>query len=72
MTMFNLTSREMEILERLARGWSNKRIAIDLDIEPNTVRVHLSNIYPKMNVHNRFEAIVRYNNEIKLLGYSTI
>ena len=71
MPLFNLTSRELEILERLSRGWSNKRIAEDLGIEPNTVRVHLSNIYPKLNLHNRYEAIVRYNNN-KSLGYGTI
>lgn len=72
MSIFNLTSRELEIIEKLVNGWSNKRIAVTLKIEPNTVRVHLQNIYQKMDVHSRFEVIVKYY-EIKVItGYEPL
>jgi DNA-binding NarL/FixJ family response regulator len=60
MPFLNLTSRELELLEKLSNGWSNKQIAAALDIKPNTVRVHLQNIFPKLGVHSRFEAIVMF------------
>ena len=54
-----LTKREMEILSLLAKGLPNKRIAEKLFISPETVRRHTSNIYGKLNVHNRHEAVER-------------
>jgi DNA-binding NarL/FixJ family response regulator len=49
--------REMEILLLAARGMSNRQIASRLDISEATVKRHLANIYPKMGVSSRGEAI---------------
>ncbi|NMC14674.1 MAG: helix-turn-helix transcriptional regulator [Chloroflexi bacterium] len=52
----NLTERELEILEILSQGKSNKELADSLGISENTVEQHLKNIYEKLNVQNRTEA----------------
>jgi ATP/maltotriose-dependent transcriptional regulator MalT len=54
-----LTEREHEILERLSRRHSNKEIADELFISPLTVKRHASNIYGKLGVHSRRQAIRR-------------
>ena len=51
-----LTNREKEILACLPSGNTNEDIADTLHISPHTVRTHLSNIYGKLNVNNRFQA----------------
>jgi DNA-binding NarL/FixJ family response regulator len=55
-----LTERESEILERLAKGYSNKEIASLLSLSLDTVRTHLRHIYEKLHVHSRTEALARY------------
>jgi len=55
-----LTSRESEILERLAQGYTNKEIASYLGCSAGTVRTHLQHIYEKLHVHRRTEATVKY------------
>ena len=52
-----LTSREMQILRGLARGWSTKRISREVGLRIPTVETHLSNLYRKLNVGNRGEAV---------------
>ncbi len=56
-----LTNRELEILALLAQRMSNKEIAEKLFISPETVKRHTINIYGKLNVHNRREAVDRAN-----------
>jgi DNA-binding CsgD family transcriptional regulator/pimeloyl-ACP methyl ester carboxylesterase len=51
-----LTEREMEILERLAGGFSNQGIARELAISPRTVERHIGNVYVKIGAHNRAQA----------------
>jgi DNA-binding CsgD family transcriptional regulator len=52
-----LTERECEILERLASGRSNKELARDLGISPNTVKTHVARVYEKLEVQRRVQAI---------------
>lgn len=54
-----LTDREVEVLELIAQGHNNARIASDLVISPKTVRNHVSNILSKLQVADRAEAIIR-------------
>ena len=51
-----LSTRQMEVLEELARGRSNDEIARRLFISTNTVKFHLRAIYDRLGVHNRVEA----------------
>jgi len=56
----NLTPREKQILELLVNGSLYKEIAWDLGIGVETVRTHLNNIYAKLHVRTRTEAVVKY------------
>jgi DNA-binding NarL/FixJ family response regulator len=53
----NLTSREIEILEQTAKGLNYNQIGENLFISPKTVRKHLENIYGKLQVHSKLEAV---------------
>ena len=52
-----LTEREVGILQALARGLSNKQLAQELVVTEQTVKFHLSNVYRKLGVSNRAEAV---------------
>lgn len=52
----DLTQREKEVLELVASGLSNKRIAIALDLHEKTIKHHMTRIFSKLNVTNRTEA----------------
>lgn len=52
-----LTPREIEVLEQLSRGLSYSVIAENLFLSPSTVRKHIENIYKKLQVHSKIEAI---------------
>ncbi|MFJ7311137.1 response regulator [Peribacillus sp. NPDC096447] len=53
----NLTEKELFILQAAAKGFRNKDIAFDLGIAERTVKAHLTNIFNKLNVSNRMEAV---------------
>ena len=53
----NLTAREIEVLEQLSKGLSYSIIAQNLFLSPYTVRKHIENIYGKLQVHSKLEAI---------------
>jgi DNA-binding NarL/FixJ family response regulator len=55
-----LTEREAEILDYLVKGYANKEIADKLAVSVPTVRSHLRNIYEKLHVRSRTEAVVKY------------
>ena len=53
-----LTVREVEILKMLATGLVNKQIAFKLKISEKTVRNHVSNMYQKLNIYDRSQAVL--------------
>ena len=55
--LFLLTKRERSLLEYLSEGMTNKELAGVLEISVNTVKFHLSNLYEKLEVRNRAQAI---------------
>jgi LuxR family maltose regulon positive regulatory protein len=54
-----LSAREADILRLIADGLSNKEIARDLAIAPETVKSHVKNIFAKLNVERRAQAVSR-------------
>jgi DNA-binding NarL/FixJ family response regulator len=58
----NLTDREMEILSSVAKGNRDKEVAEQLFLSVETVRTHLRNIYKKLHVRSRTEAVLKYLN----------
>jgi DNA-binding NarL/FixJ family response regulator len=57
-----LTARETEVLEQLAKGFRYKEIVDNLAISDGTLHTHIRNIYDKLHVHSRTEAVVKYLN----------
>jgi DNA-binding NarL/FixJ family response regulator len=55
-----LSQRETEVLDLLSKGYGNKKIADRLTLSVETIRSYLKNIYDKMHVHTRSEAVARY------------
>ena len=56
-TSLGLTAQEMKVLERLAAGQSNKEIARTLGLSPNTVKTHVANLFAKLDVARRTQAV---------------
>jgi DNA-binding NarL/FixJ family response regulator len=56
----SLTAREREVLELLAKGQMNKEVAAQLEISNGTIRKHIQNIYEKLHVNTRVEAVNLY------------
>jgi DNA-binding NarL/FixJ family response regulator len=54
-----LTERERQVLDLIAKGWSNAKIAGSLVISPKTVSNHCSNIFSKLQVADRTQALLR-------------
>jgi DNA-binding NarL/FixJ family response regulator len=57
-----LTTREIEVLEQLSKGLKYHLIADNLFLSVGTVRKHIENIYTKLQVHNKLEAIQKARN----------
>lgn len=55
-----LTKRELEVLSALAAGHTNKQIAAAQNVSPNTVKFHIKNLFEKLSVKNRGQAISLY------------
>jgi NarL family two-component system response regulator YdfI len=53
----NLTEKELFVLKAIARGYKNKEIAFDMGIAERTVKAYLTNIYNKLGVNSRSEAV---------------
>lgn len=58
-----LTARETEVLERIAQGKSYTTIADELFVDKETIRTHIKNIYWKLEVHSKAEAIEKARKE---------
>jgi DNA-binding NarL/FixJ family response regulator len=56
----HLSPRERVLLIQLSKGYSNKEIADKLSLSVETIRVYLKNVYAKMHVRSRTEAVVKY------------
>ncbi|HZX47538.1 MAG TPA: AAA family ATPase [Clostridia bacterium] len=59
MPVDTLTDREMEVLKMMSKGMSNKEIAGELKMKVNTVKTHIKNIYGKLQVNRRIQAVAR-------------
>ena len=57
-----LTAREIEVLEQLSKGLKYNAIAENLFLSAGTIRKHVENIYTKLQVHNKLEAIQKAKN----------
>ncbi|MDQ7048520.1 MAG: LuxR C-terminal-related transcriptional regulator [Enterobacterales bacterium] len=55
-----LSHRESQVIELLSKGFQNKQIASQLNISENTVKFHLKNLFVKLEVSNRLEAITKF------------
>lgn len=55
-----LTVREKDVMKMLQKGYTNKQIAEALNISLATVKTHLINIFSKLHVNNRVEALTKY------------
>ena len=55
-----LSAREIEILDRLVAGRSNREIAEELVLAPDTIKGHVARILRKLGAANRVEAVARY------------
>lgn len=60
-----LTAREREMLDLLCQGFVNKEVADKLQISYNTVKVHFNNIYKKLHVRSRTEAVLKFMHDRK-------
>ena len=54
---YSLSKREVEVLEEISKGSEYTKIAEELFISPKTVRKHIENIYKKLQVHNKMQAV---------------
>jgi LuxR family transcriptional regulator, maltose regulon positive regulatory protein len=61
-----LSERELEVLQLIAAGKSNRRIATELFVSVGTVKTHINNLYRKLDAHSRTQALARAR-ELKLL-----
>lgn len=54
-----LSEREQEVLRLIAEGQSNQQIAQTLVVAESTIKTHLNNIYAKLNVNSRLQALTK-------------
>ena len=67
-----LTNKESLMLEKLSLGMTNQELADVMAISQNTVKFHLKNVYSKLNVRNRAEAVALYYNEGEQMVLNTL
>jgi len=57
MYQFDLSKREIEVLQLISKGYNNEEIAEKLFVSKNTVKTHIQHIYTKLDVKNRIQAM---------------
>lgn len=67
----SLSKKERAILEALSTGLTNRELATELGISINTVKFHLSNLYDKLSVKNRAQAIAYFLGSARQIGQSS-
>jgi len=63
-----LTKREESILDHVARGMTNKEIVRSLNISEKTVKHYMTNIMQKLQVRNRVEAVLAFQNRARIIS----
>lgn len=63
---FKLTKREVEILEHLSKGYTYQQVADNIYISPKTLKKHVYNIYEKLHVNSRTEALNKFYGRVNL------
>ncbi|WP_459778563.1 HTH-type transcriptional regulator MalT [Photobacterium sp. R1] len=66
-----LTQREWQVLGLIYTGYSNEQIASELDVAATTIKTHIRNLYQKLNIANRNEAIETAQELLGLMGYQS-
>jgi DNA-binding NarL/FixJ family response regulator len=56
---YRLSAREMDVLRLLGDGHSYKTAAVDLNVSQDTIRFHVRNVYEKLHVHSKSEAVLK-------------
>jgi len=64
-----LTQREWQVLGLIYSGYSNEQIAGELDVAATTIKTHIRNLYQKLGVSHRAEAMHQAQSMLKLMGY---
>ena len=64
-----LTQREWQVLGLIYSGYSNEQISDELQVATTTIKTHIRNLYQKIGVANRSEAISYTKDLLKLMGY---
>lgn len=64
-----LTQREWQVLGLIYSGYSNDQIATELDVAATTIKTHIRNLYQKMGVSHRQEAIEQAQRLLQIMGY---
>ena len=65
-----LTKRELEVLELIIQGYTNKEISKILTITGHTTKAHVASIFEKLGVKNRVQATVKYLKMTSAIGSS--
>ncbi|EPF13179.1 ATP-dependent transcriptional activator malT [Cedecea davisae] len=64
-----LTQREWQVLGLIYSGYSNEQIAGELDVAATTIKTHIRNLYQKLGVAHRQEAVLHAQKLLKMMGY---
>ncbi|WP_367143027.1 HTH-type transcriptional regulator MalT [Pantoea stewartii] len=64
-----LTQREWQVLGLIYSGYSNEQIAAELDVAATTIKTHIRNLYQKLGITHRAEAMTQAQSMLKMMGY---